>query len=100
MRKRLKALGIEKEHPGDLTEEEIRKFARLDIDPNSITWKRVLDTNDRFLRNITVGQVRSCCYQFCSMSSGSCTAWAWAAMRGCVNRCSVSMFLRFGASTC
>ena len=60
MRKRLKALGIEKQDPGDLTEEEIRKFARLDIDPESITWKRVLDTNDRFLRNITVGQVRCC----------------------------------------
>lgn len=29
---------------------------RLDIDPASITWRRVLDTNDRFLRNITVGQ--------------------------------------------
>ena len=29
---------------------------RLDVDPASITWKRVLDTNDRFLRSITVGQ--------------------------------------------
>lgn len=29
---------------------------RLDIDPEAITWRRVLDTNDRFLRVITVGQ--------------------------------------------
>ena len=24
-----------------------RKFAFLDIDPSTITWQRVLDTNDR-----------------------------------------------------
>lgn len=28
----------------------------MDIDPSSITWKRVIDTCDRMLRNITVGQ--------------------------------------------
>jgi formyltetrahydrofolate synthetase len=61
MQKRLKKLGIEKDAPGDLTTEEIAQFARLDIDPQSITWKRVLDTNDRFLREITVGQVRRSC---------------------------------------
>uniref|UniRef100_A0AAR2JT10 C-1-tetrahydrofolate synthase, cytoplasmic n=1 Tax=Pygocentrus nattereri TaxID=42514 RepID=A0AAR2JT10_PYGNA len=49
-------LGIEKTDPSTLTEEEITRFARLDIDPESITWQRVLDTNDRFLRKITVGQ--------------------------------------------
>ena len=31
-------------------------FVRLDIDPATITWKRVVDINDRFLRGITVGQ--------------------------------------------
>merc|ERR1711871_1467131 len=31
-------------------------FARLDLDPSTLTWHRVLDTNDRFLRSITVGQ--------------------------------------------
>lgn len=31
-------------------------FSRLDIDPETITWQRVMDTNDRFLRKITVGQ--------------------------------------------
>ncbi|TTC73829.1 C-1-tetrahydrofolate synthase, cytoplasmic [Bagarius yarrelli] len=53
---RLKRLGIEKTDPSALTEEEITRFARLDIDPESITWQRVLDTNDRFLRKITIGQ--------------------------------------------
>lgn len=32
------------------------RFARLDIDPASITWRRVMDINDRFLRGMTVGQ--------------------------------------------
>ncbi|XP_068662495.1 formate--tetrahydrofolate ligase-like [Aristolochia californica] len=56
MLRRLKKLGIEKTNPGDLTPEEVKKFARLDIDPDSITWRRVMDVNDRFLRKITVGQ--------------------------------------------
>lgn len=55
MYRRLKKLGIDKTNPDDLTEEEIRKFARLDIDPETITWRRVLDVNDRHLRGITVG---------------------------------------------
>ena len=29
---------------------------RLDLDPSTITWQRVLDTCDRHLRSITVGQ--------------------------------------------
>ncbi|KAL2098679.1 hypothetical protein ACEWY4_005159 [Coilia grayii] len=53
---RLKKLGIEKTDPTTLTEEEITRFARLDIDPDTITWQRVMDTNDRFLRKITVGE--------------------------------------------
>lgn len=53
---RLKKLKISKTIPNDLTPEEINKFARLDIDPGSITWRRVMDVNDRFLRKITVGQ--------------------------------------------
>jgi len=56
MIKRLQKLGINKTNPDDLTEDEIHRFARLDIDPDSITWKRVVDTNDRFLRQITIGQ--------------------------------------------
>jgi methylenetetrahydrofolate dehydrogenase (NADP+)/methenyltetrahydrofolate cyclohydrolase/formyltetrahydrofolate synthetase len=56
MFRRLKKLGIDKTNPDDLTEEEITKFARLDIDPETITWRRVLDVNDRHLRGITIGQ--------------------------------------------
>lgn len=54
--RRLKKLGIEKTEPNDLTEEEYGRYARLDIDPATITWNRVLDVNDRYLRKITVGQ--------------------------------------------
>lgn len=31
------------------------KFVRLDIDPSTITWQRVLDVCDRFLRGVVVG---------------------------------------------
>ena len=53
---RLKKLGIAKTDPETLTPEERSLFARLDIDPAAITWQRVVDTNDRFLRRITIGQ--------------------------------------------
>jgi len=53
---RLRKLGIDKTNPDDLTEEERSKFARLDIDPATITWNRVLDVNDRYLRKVTLGQ--------------------------------------------
>ncbi|WZY96993.1 hypothetical protein YC2023_069322 [Brassica napus] len=56
MFRRLNKLGISKTIPEELTPEEVKKFARLDIDPDSITWRRVMDVNDRFLRKITVGQ--------------------------------------------
>lgn len=39
-----------------MSDEERKKFARLDVDPETITWQRGLDTNDRFLRKITIGQ--------------------------------------------
>jgi methylenetetrahydrofolate dehydrogenase (NADP+)/methenyltetrahydrofolate cyclohydrolase/formyltetrahydrofolate synthetase len=55
MFRRLKKLGITKTNPDELTEDEIHRFARLDIDPATITWRRVLDVNDRHLRGITVG---------------------------------------------
>ncbi len=55
MENRLKKLGITKTNPDDLTPEERSRLCRLDIDPDSITWRRVLDTSDRFLRGITVG---------------------------------------------
>lgn len=55
MFRRLKKLGITKTNPDELTDDEIHRFARLDIDPDTITWRRVLDVNDRHLRGITVG---------------------------------------------
>ncbi|KAK7756078.1 tetrahydrofolate synthase [Diatrype stigma] len=55
MFRRLKKLGIEKTNPDELTEDEIHRFARLDVDPKTITWRRVLDVNDRHLRGVTVG---------------------------------------------
>lgn len=54
--KRLEKLGINKTNPDDLTPEEVSKFVRLDIDPETITWRRVVDCNDRFLRGITIGE--------------------------------------------
>ena len=56
MQHRKRKLGIETDDPDQMTEEQKSKFVRLDIDPDSITWKRVIDTNDRFLRGITVGE--------------------------------------------
>ncbi|TPX55787.1 hypothetical protein PhCBS80983_g05028 [Powellomyces hirtus] len=55
MLKRLAKLGIGKTDPDSLTLDEKKRFARLDIDPETITWQRVMDTNDRFLRKIMVG---------------------------------------------
>ena len=55
MLRRLKKLGIDKTNPEDLTPEERSRFARLDIDPDSVTWRRVIDTNVRYLREIETG---------------------------------------------
>lgn len=56
MNRRLKRLGINKTDPSSLTPEEINKFSRLNIEPTSINIKRVVDVNDRMLRQITIGQ--------------------------------------------
>ena len=53
---RLEKLGITASDPDELTTEQRRKLCRLDIDPATITWRRVMDTSDRFLRGITIGQ--------------------------------------------
>jgi len=55
MLRRLKKLGIDKTDPNDLTLAEKRRMFRLDIDPDSITWNRVIDISDRFLRRIKIG---------------------------------------------
>jgi formyltetrahydrofolate synthetase len=56
MLRRLRKLGISQTDPNALSYEERSRFARLNIDPQSITWRRVLDTSDRMLRQITIGQ--------------------------------------------
>ncbi|KAI3652164.1 hypothetical protein MP228_003467 [Amoeboaphelidium protococcarum] len=57
MKRRLQKLGIVgKDDPAELTEEERSRFVRLNIDPSTVMWNRVMDTNDRFLRKITIGQ--------------------------------------------
>jgi len=56
MLRRLRKLGIHKTDPNELTSEERSRWARLDIDPDTITWRRVIDTSDRMLRQITIGQ--------------------------------------------
>jgi len=53
---RLKKLGITETDPELLSDEQKAKFARLDIDPTTVTWRRAVDVNDRMLRGITVGQ--------------------------------------------
>lgn len=56
MFRRLKKLGIDKSDPETLTPEERSRFARLNIDPETVTWQRVLDTCDRHLRKVEVGR--------------------------------------------
>lgn len=53
---RIKKLGLDINKINEWTDEEISKFVRLDIDPKTITWKRVLDLNDRSLRGITINE--------------------------------------------
>lgn len=67
---RLSNLGINKTNPDDLTPEEIEKFARLNIDPESITIKRVVDCNDRFVREITIGEGKNEASKFPPRKSG------------------------------
>lgn len=44
-------------HEGRLTTEALDQLGlkRLNIDPNQISWRRVVDVNDRALRNVIVG---------------------------------------------
>jgi methylenetetrahydrofolate dehydrogenase (NADP+)/methenyltetrahydrofolate cyclohydrolase/formyltetrahydrofolate synthetase len=55
MRRRLKKLGIESERPSDLSVEDKERMFRLNIDPYSVQWRRVVDVSDAALRNIIVG---------------------------------------------
>jgi formyltetrahydrofolate synthetase len=56
--RRLARLGLRSDvtSPDELSPEERRRLFRLDLDPNAITWNRVLDINDRMLRSIEIGR--------------------------------------------
>jgi methylenetetrahydrofolate dehydrogenase (NADP+) / methenyltetrahydrofolate cyclohydrolase / formyltetrahydrofolate synthetase len=54
-RLRMERLGIKGKRLADLSADEMRRIFRLDIDPDRITWKRVVDVNDRLLRRIQIG---------------------------------------------
>jgi methylenetetrahydrofolate dehydrogenase (NADP+)/methenyltetrahydrofolate cyclohydrolase/formyltetrahydrofolate synthetase len=55
MRKRLEKLGIASENPSDLSVEDKDRMFRLNIDADSIQWRRVVDVSDASLRNIVIG---------------------------------------------
>jgi len=55
MRKRLEKLGIKSERPSDLSDEDKERMFRLNIDPDTIQWRRVVDVSDAALRSIIVG---------------------------------------------
>jgi methylenetetrahydrofolate dehydrogenase (NADP+)/methenyltetrahydrofolate cyclohydrolase/formyltetrahydrofolate synthetase len=55
MRKRLEKLGIQSERPSDLSDDDKERMFRLNIDPDGIQWRRVVDVSDAALRNIIVG---------------------------------------------
>jgi formyltetrahydrofolate synthetase len=54
-RRRLAKLGIQAKTLADLSAADKRRMFRLDIDPASITWQRVVDINDRLLRGVQIG---------------------------------------------
>merc|ERR1712176_1355849 len=56
MRMRLEKLGLGGKPIEEFTQEDMARAARLNIDKDTVTWRRVLDTNDRFLRAVTIGQ--------------------------------------------
>ena len=53
--RRARKLGIRAEKPSDMSEKERTKLCRLNINPYSITWNRVVDVNDRAAREVIIG---------------------------------------------
>lgn len=53
--RRKKKLGIRAKKPSAMKAEDRRRFCRLDINPYSISWNRVVDVNDRTSREVLVG---------------------------------------------
>ena len=54
-RYRMEKLGIKPEDLENLPPEKLRKLVRLNVDPDTITIRRVVDVNDRLLREIEIG---------------------------------------------
>ncbi len=52
---RARRLGIKAKQLDELSPEELRRLFRMDLDPATITWQRVLDVNDRLLRRVQLG---------------------------------------------
>ncbi|WRX13124.1 Formate-tetrahydrofolate ligase [Theobroma cacao] len=51
-----RSLASPKHNLRTLHQKKLKKFAGIEIDPNSFTWRRVMDVNDQLLRRkITVG---------------------------------------------
>ncbi|MBL9149630.1 MAG: formate--tetrahydrofolate ligase [Phycisphaerae bacterium] len=48
-------LGIAATTIDAMSDGDVRRLFRLDIDPNAITWQRGVDINDRMLREIEIG---------------------------------------------
>jgi formyltetrahydrofolate synthetase len=53
--RRARRLGIKAKMPSGMKPEERARVVRLNIDPYTITWNRVVDVNDRTLRQIVCG---------------------------------------------
>ncbi len=52
-------LGITCASPTAMTPAQRSSFVRLNVDPSTITWNRVMDTCDRHLRGVTIGTAPS-----------------------------------------
>lgn len=50
------AVGVAHNLCAAFLDNSIFKQNKLDIDPESVMWRRVVDVSDRYLRNITIGQ--------------------------------------------
>lgn len=50
------AVGVAHNLLAAFLDNSVLKGNKLDIDPSTIMWRRVVDVSDRFLRNITIGQ--------------------------------------------
>jgi formyltetrahydrofolate synthetase len=55
LKRRAVRLGIKAAAPSDMTEKQRSRFVRLNIEPHNVLFSRVVDVNDRTLRQIVCG---------------------------------------------